>query len=349
MDRMTIIAAADGSSLGNPGPTGWAWYVDRGCWAAGGAASGTNNIGELTAVAELLEATAAAGEPLRILCDSQYVINSVTKWMPGWKRRGWRKADGKPVQNRELLERIDAGLAGREVDFEWVRGHAGHELNEAADERARAAAAACAAGSVPESGPGFPAAAGAAAGGDAGHGSEVGGGGSGRGAEAGGDGAGRGDAAGGKAGRGRAAGGEAGGGPADELDLWGDEGEPGEDGAWIVTPLERELLTDGARRDPARVDALLHEAFEEIGSAGVRYDRAAILRLIAPLSADARAHGFREEAIASGVRLVRYRLAAGDRESERASLWCFEPASGNEGAWRMRFHQSTIIMPDGER
>lgn len=153
---MTLTAAADGSALGNPGPAGWAWVVDDERWRAGGWPRATNNQGELMAVLDLLEATAdRAGEPLRVLCDSQYVINSVTQWMPGWKRRGWRKADGKPVLNRELLERIDAALAGRDVRFEWVRGHAGHPLNEAADDRARAAATAYQAGREPDQGPGL--------------------------------------------------------------------------------------------------------------------------------------------------------------------------------------------------
>lgn len=152
---MTIIAAADGSALGNPGPAGWAWYVDDTCWRAGGWPRATNNQGELMAVLDLLHATAGTNEPLRILCDSQYVINSVTQWMPGWKRRGWRKADGKPVLNRELLEALDQALQGRNVKFEWVKGHAGHPLNEAADDRARAAAEAFQRGVDPHSGPGL--------------------------------------------------------------------------------------------------------------------------------------------------------------------------------------------------
>ncbi len=152
---MTITAAADGSALGNPGPAGWAWYVDDGAWAAGGWPHGTNNQGELMAVIDLLESTADEPDDLRILCDSQYVINAVTKWMPGWKRKGWRKADGSPVQNRDLLERLDAALAGRQYAFEWVRGHAGHELNEAADLRARAVATAFRNGSPIDGGPGW--------------------------------------------------------------------------------------------------------------------------------------------------------------------------------------------------
>ena len=156
---MTIIASADGSALGNPGPAGWAWYIDPTSWRAGGWAHGTNNMGELTAVLDLLRSTRhRADEPLQVLCDSQYVINSVTKWMPGWKKKGWKKRDGKPVLNVEIMKALDRELSGRDVSFEWVKGHAGHELNEAADERARAMATAYQSGTAPEdmpAGPGF--------------------------------------------------------------------------------------------------------------------------------------------------------------------------------------------------
>jgi ribonuclease HI len=153
---VTITAAADGSALGNPGPAGWAWYIDDDRWAAGGWKHGTNNMGELKAVLELFRATSGADDDLLVLCDSQYVINSVTSWMPGWKRRGWRKADGKPVLNVELLKELDEALAGRRYRFEWVKGHVGHELNEAADERARAVATAFQRGLEIPSGPGSP-------------------------------------------------------------------------------------------------------------------------------------------------------------------------------------------------
>lgn len=156
---MTIIAAADGSALGNPGPAGWAWYVDEGCWAAGGWAHGTNNMGELMGVLDLLQQTAHLDEDLLVYCDSLYVINSVTKWMPGWKRKGWRKKDGQPVLNVELMQRIDALMQGRRVRFEWVKGHAGHPLNEAADRLANAAAVSWRGGVAPAPGPGFPGAA----------------------------------------------------------------------------------------------------------------------------------------------------------------------------------------------
>ena len=150
-----IVAAADGSSLSNPGPAGWAWYVDDARWAAGGWPHGTNNMGELMAVLDLLRQTAPSGDALHVLCDSQYVINACTKWMPNWKRKGWRKADGKPVSNVELLKQLDAELTGRVVTFEWVKGHSGHELNEAADVRARAAATSFQGKTEPDTGPGF--------------------------------------------------------------------------------------------------------------------------------------------------------------------------------------------------
>ena len=152
---MTIRVAADGSALGNPGPAGWAWYVDDSCWAAGGWKHATNNQAELTAVLQFFRATASFNDDLLILCDSQYVINCVTKWLPGWKKKGWRKADGKPVMNVELLQEIDAELPGRHYRFEWVKGHANHPLNEAADTRARAVSEAYQRGATIASGPGF--------------------------------------------------------------------------------------------------------------------------------------------------------------------------------------------------
>lgn len=151
-----IIAAADGSALGNPGPAGWAWYIDDDHWASGGWAHGTNNMGELKAVLDLFEATASCPEAkLRVYCDSQYVINSLTKWMPGWKKKGWKKSDGKPVLNRDLLEALDQALTGRDYEFIWVKGHAGHELNEKADSLANGAARAYQEGHEPAHGPGF--------------------------------------------------------------------------------------------------------------------------------------------------------------------------------------------------
>ena len=152
---MTIIAAADGSALGNPGPAGWGWYVDDDCWAAGGWIRGTNNKAELTAVLDLLQQTAHLEDDLLVYCDSTYVINSVTTWMAGWKRRGWKKGDGQPVLNVEIMQALDAAMQGRRVRFTWVKGHSGHPLNEAADRLANGAATAWRAGSAPPPGPGF--------------------------------------------------------------------------------------------------------------------------------------------------------------------------------------------------
>ncbi|WP_026430289.1 ribonuclease H family protein [Schaalia georgiae] len=155
---MTITVAVDGSSLGNPGPAGWAWVVDRDCWDAGGWPEGTNNIGELTALLEALEATAAAGlsdQGLHVLADSQYAINVASKWRIGWKKRGWTKADKKPIKNLALIQRIDRAMEGRTVTFEWVKGHAGHPLNELADDLARACAQTYQEGGTPAPGPGF--------------------------------------------------------------------------------------------------------------------------------------------------------------------------------------------------
>jgi ribonuclease HI len=153
---VTIFAAADGSALGNPGPAGWAWYVDDDRWASGGWAHGTNNMGELMGVLDLLRQTAHVEEDLHVYCDSLYVINSVTKWLPGWKRKGWRKGDGKPVLNVDLMQGLDVALVGRTVRFEWVKGHAGHPLNEAADRLANAAATSFRDRTACQAGPGFP-------------------------------------------------------------------------------------------------------------------------------------------------------------------------------------------------
>jgi ribonuclease HI len=149
-----IIAAADGSALGNPGPAGWAWYVDDDCWASGGWPHGTNNMGELMAVLDLLQQTAHVDDELLVYCDSKYAIDSITKWMAGWKRKGWKTAGGQPVKNVELMKALDAAMRPN-VRFEWVKGHSGHRLNEAADVRANAAATAYQRGGVADPGPGF--------------------------------------------------------------------------------------------------------------------------------------------------------------------------------------------------
>ena len=156
-----IIAATDGSSLGNPGAGGWCWYLSPECWRAGGFTLGTNNQAELMAVADLLTETATIADDLLIQADSQYVINILTKWRFGWKKKGWKTGGGKPVANLELVKRLDQLLSDParkgKVSFEWVKGHAGHPLNEQADSHAQAIARAYQSGSPREAdfGPGW--------------------------------------------------------------------------------------------------------------------------------------------------------------------------------------------------
>ncbi len=130
-----VVVATDGACSGNPGPGGWAWVEQKtGTHESGGAAHTTNNIMELTALLRALEYAGPDGR-LLIRCDSQYVINTVTRWAPGWRRKGWKKADGKPVKNRELIERLLAVYEARRgtTTVEWVKGHAGDAANEMCD------------------------------------------------------------------------------------------------------------------------------------------------------------------------------------------------------------------------
>ncbi|QRV02272.1 ribonuclease HI [Arcanobacterium phocisimile] len=130
-----LVIATDGACSGNPGPGGWA-FVDQtaGYAVSGGAHQTTNNIMELTA---MLHALRYAGPEVDLLLrvDSKYVIDSMTKWAVGWRKRGWRKADGKPVLNRELIEAIVDLYEARsgKTDVEWVRGHNGDPGNDLAD------------------------------------------------------------------------------------------------------------------------------------------------------------------------------------------------------------------------
>jgi ribonuclease HI len=141
-----VIAACDGASKGNPGPAGWAWVIADGTgtpveWEAGPLGTATNNVAELTALERLLTAV-APDVPLEIRMDSQYAMKAVTSWLPGWKRKGWKTAAGKPVANQELVVRIDELLEGRSVDFRYVPAHqvGGDPLNDFADRAASQAA-----------------------------------------------------------------------------------------------------------------------------------------------------------------------------------------------------------------
>ncbi len=141
-----VIAACDGAAKGNPGPAAWAYVVADSTgaprsWRAGPLGHSTNNIGELTALEQLLTATDPAA-PLEVRLDSTYTRDAATKWLAAWKRNGWKTAAGKPVANRELIQRIDALLEGRDVTFVYVPAHQmnGDPLNAIADKAASDAA-----------------------------------------------------------------------------------------------------------------------------------------------------------------------------------------------------------------
>lgn len=131
-----VIIHTDGACKGNPGPGGWGAVLQTGgghekeLW--GGEAATTNNRMELTAAIMALEALT---RPCRVdlHTDSRYVMDGITKWIGPWKSRGWLTADKKPVKNDDLWKRLDAARARHQVKWHWVRGHAGHELNERAD------------------------------------------------------------------------------------------------------------------------------------------------------------------------------------------------------------------------
>ena len=135
----SIEIHTDGSCLGNPGPGGWAALLrwnGRERELAGGEAQTTNNRMELMAAIMALE---VLKEPCRIVLhtDSQYVRQGITEWMPGWVRKQWKTASGGPVKNRELWERLNAAIARHEIDWRWVKGHAGNPDNERVDVLAR--------------------------------------------------------------------------------------------------------------------------------------------------------------------------------------------------------------------
>jgi ribonuclease HI len=135
-----VIIHTDGACSGNPGPGGWGAVLRSGPNTreiCGGEAATTNNRMELLAAIMALE-TLKKPCLVELHTDSQYVRQGITEWIHGWKRRGWRKADGKPVLNADLWQRLEAAAARHAVDWRWVRGHAGDPLNERADALARA-------------------------------------------------------------------------------------------------------------------------------------------------------------------------------------------------------------------
>jgi ribonuclease HI len=139
-----VVIYTDGACKGNPGPGGWgAWlrWGEHEKELFGGEPLTTNNRMELTAVIEALSALKRPG-PVAIYTDSEYVKNGITTWIKGWKSRGWRTADNKPVKNQELWQRLDGLVAKHQVSWHWVRGHTGDPGNERADELANRGCAA---------------------------------------------------------------------------------------------------------------------------------------------------------------------------------------------------------------
>jgi ribonuclease HI len=135
-----VVVFTDGACSGNPGPGGWGAILTYGGVEKelmGGERLTTNNRMELMAAISALE---AMKRPCRVELhtDSQYVKNGITSWIHNWKRNGWRTADRKPVKNEDLWRRLDQALAIHAVDWRWVKGHAGHDMNERADALARA-------------------------------------------------------------------------------------------------------------------------------------------------------------------------------------------------------------------
>ena len=140
------IIHTDGSCLRNPGGAGgWAAVIETAATGAveeksGGAPETTNNRMELTAALMALSAV-PEGARVALYTDSQYLKNAFTKfWLPAWKKRGWKKADGEPVLNQDLWVQLDAAFAARQVQFHWVKGHAGNPRNERCDALARSEA-----------------------------------------------------------------------------------------------------------------------------------------------------------------------------------------------------------------
>ncbi len=144
--RPKVELYCDGACLGNPGPGGWGFLLRtrtsaglKEKEASGAEPETTNNRMELTAAIRGLE-TLTQPCLVELLSDSQYVVKGIQAWLGDWKRRGWKKADGKPVLNGDLWQALDAQLARHHVEARWVRGHAGHPENERVDRLANDAA-----------------------------------------------------------------------------------------------------------------------------------------------------------------------------------------------------------------
>ena len=145
-----VTIYTDGACSGNPGPGGWGAILAFGEHEKelnGGERHTTNNRMELMAAIAALE---ALNRPCKVdlYTDSQYLRGGITGWIHGWKRNGWKTADKKPVKNVDLWQRLEAALKHHKVQWHWLKGHAGHALNERADALARRAIAAVRSGAV---------------------------------------------------------------------------------------------------------------------------------------------------------------------------------------------------------
>lgn len=137
-----VEIATDGACKGNPGPGGWGAPIRSGAHEkelSGGEALTTNNRMELMAAIEALNALKRPCA-VTLSTDSRYVMDGLTKWIHGWKRNGWRTADKKPVKNAELWQALLEAAARHQIEWKWVKGHAGHPDNERADKLASDAA-----------------------------------------------------------------------------------------------------------------------------------------------------------------------------------------------------------------
>jgi ribonuclease HI len=134
----SVIIYTDGACRGNPGPGGWGAVLISGAHRKelkGGAAHTTNNRMELTAAIEALAALKRRCQ-VRLYTDSQYVRQGITEWIHSWKKRDWRTADKQPVKNVDLWQALDAQIERHDIEWHWVKGHAGVPENERADELA---------------------------------------------------------------------------------------------------------------------------------------------------------------------------------------------------------------------
>ncbi len=135
MSENKVYLYTDGACSGNPGPGGWACllkYKEHTKEISGGAKETTNNQMELTAVIEGLSLLKKPCE-IELFTDSKYVLEGATKWLEGWIQKGWKKADKKPVLNRDLWEKLIPLFEKHTITWHWVKGHAGHPENERVD------------------------------------------------------------------------------------------------------------------------------------------------------------------------------------------------------------------------